>query len=69
MYGAWGADSVFTGSEPDEEVLDPTQAKVSVGYGRHYKRETDEQVSSIDVKAGMRAQRDFGRGLGDDGRN
>lgn len=61
VYGAWGADSVFTGPEPDEEFLDPFTAKVSAGYGQeHHWKEPDRKW---EWRVGARAQKRWARGL------
>jgi len=66
VYGAWGADSVFTGVEPDEEPFDPLKAKVSAGYGQRYY--DDEPPWQFEWRIGVRAQRAWGRRLGEQGR-
>lgn len=67
IYNAWGADSVFTGPEPDEEPLDTFTAKVSGGFGQLYTDE-DDTPWTFEWRAGVRVSKVWGRGLGDDGR-
>lgn len=67
IYGAWGFESVFTGAEPDKEYFDPFLIKASVGYGQRYEPAGFEKSFWM-WRAGVRAQREFGRGLGDEGR-
>jgi len=64
VYGAWGGDSVFTGVEPDEEPLDPFRAKASTGYGQRY-REAEPVKWAFEWRAGVRAQKTWGRHLTD----
>ncbi len=66
MYGAWGADSVFTGSQPEEEFLDPFTVKVSAGYGQQYT--WTEPRRKWEWRAGVRAQKTWARGLDEEGR-
>jgi hypothetical protein len=64
LYGAVGADTVFTGPEPDEDAFDPVLAKVSVGYGQEYE-DLLPQSDKLQARVGVRAQRRFGRHLSD----
>lgn len=66
-YFAWGADSVFTGSEPDEEPLDPFTGKVSVGYGQQHEW-VEPHEQKFEWRVGVRAQKTWGRALSDDER-
>lgn len=61
LYGGWGADSVFTGSEPDKEPLDPFTAKISVGYGQAFSWAEPER--SWEWRVGARAQKRWARNL------
>lgn len=67
VFAGWGIDSVFTGVLPDEEPADPTRGKVSVGYGQAFTWEEPHE-RSWEWRVGARAQRNWGRGLGADGR-
>lgn len=66
MYGAWGADTVFTGTDPARKFADPFTAKVSAGYGQE--RHWEKRDQRWEWRAGARAQRTWGRGLSDDDR-
>jgi len=61
-YTAWGADSVFTGPEPDEDPFDPTLVRVSTGYSQHFKNLLPEE-DELTWRVGVRAQRHFGGSL------
>ena len=66
LYGAWGADSIFTGAPPEEEPLDPVIGKVSAGYGQKHQF-TEKEL--FEGRIGARAQKRWGRGIGEAARD
>jgi len=60
VYLAWGAETVFTGPEPEEHAFDPILAKVSTGYGQLYTNLLP-LTDRLELRVGVRAQRRFGR--------
>ena len=67
IYAGWGADSQFTGPEPDEEPLDPLVAFISSGYGQTYS-DLFPDTDKLLWRAGLRVQKRWGRGLSDEER-
>ena len=53
-YGAAGLDSVFTGPEPDEYALQPTDVRISAGLGQIRKWGEWKILSNIVVASGPR---------------
>lgn len=59
LYGAIGANSVFTGAEPETYAFDPTSGRISAGYGqRHEIEPARERV--FDGRVGIRVQKSWG---------
>lgn len=64
LYGLLTATSAFTGPEPWRDPLDPLQAAASAGHS--WLHENLMPLSDrLEVRAGVRAQKRWGRGLGD----
>ena len=65
LYGAWGFETVFTGTEANgEEPFDPFLVKASAGYGQRY-NPAGYETSEWTWRVGARVQKRWGRGLDD----
>lgn len=59
VYLGWGAESVFTGPDPQNYAFDPTTGKVSTGYGQRYEDFLPEK-NHFEARLGVRAQQKWG---------
>ncbi len=62
IYLGWGAESVFTGPDPDNYAFDPTTGKVSAGYGQRYEDFLADK-NHCEGRVGVRAQQRWGASL------
>jgi hypothetical protein len=58
-YLGWGAESVFTGPDPDNEGFDPVLGKASAGYGQRYEDFLPDK-NHLEGRIGVRAQQKWG---------
>lgn len=67
IYLGWGAESVFTGPDPDNYAFDPTTGRASVGYGQRYEDFLPDK-NHFEARIGVRAQQSWGPSVpvGDD---
>jgi hypothetical protein len=59
LYLGWGAESVFSGPEPEENAFDPTLGKVAAGYGQRYEDFLPGK-NHFEARIGARAQQRWG---------
>lgn len=59
VYLGWGAESVFTGPDPQNYAFDPTTGKVSTGYGQRYEDFLPDK-NHFEARLGVRAQQKWG---------
>jgi hypothetical protein len=62
VYLGWGAESVFTGPDPQNYSFDPTTVKVSTGYGQRYEDFWPDK-NHIEARLGVRAQKKWGHSV------
>jgi Protein of unknown function (DUF3078) len=66
VYLGWGAETVFTGPEPEKDAFDPITGKASGGYGQRY-ADFMKDKNSLEMRLGARAQKKWGKSIsGDD---
>lgn len=67
IYLGWGAESVFTGPDPENYTFDPTTGRASFGYGQRYEDFLPDK-NHFEARVGVRAQQSWGPSVpvGDD---
>jgi hypothetical protein len=63
LYGSLGADTVYTGPEPEEDAFDPVVGKASAGYGQRWRKLLPVDEDLLELRIGVRAQKRWGRHL------
>ncbi len=62
IYLGWGAESVFTGPDPDNNAFDPFTAKVSGGFGQLYENFLPDK-NRLEWRLGARVQKRWGNSV------
>ncbi len=68
LYVGWGLQSVFNGPPPERYAHDPTQVRVSSGYGLLYENLLPLK-DKLEARTGIRSQKSWGPSLGEDQRD
>ena len=63
VYTGWGAETVFTGPEPERDPFEPGRGWSSVGYGQKYENILLDDNDRLEGRIGVRGSKRWGKTL------